>query len=85
MVPPGHSVKSGPDVLITASEQRHRHGGMSRATEERRIKSDPSWPRPIIIARRRYYSDAASRAHLDRLIANGGEIQLELPLSGEGA
>jgi hypothetical protein len=79
---PEQSVKADSDILIPASEQRRRHGGMSRATEERRIKNDPGWPRPVCIARRRYYSDAASRAHLTRLIENGGETQLELPLAG---
>jgi hypothetical protein len=63
-------VKAGPeDKLITSAEQRARWGGISRATEERRLRDDPAWPKPIYVHHRRYYRDAESREHRARVIS----------------
>jgi predicted DNA-binding transcriptional regulator AlpA len=37
------------EVLIPRSEARRRVGGISRATEHRRLKNEPDWPRPVAI------------------------------------
>jgi predicted DNA-binding transcriptional regulator AlpA len=37
------------EVLIPRSEARRRVGGISRATEHRRLKDDPEWLRPVAI------------------------------------
>jgi predicted DNA-binding transcriptional regulator AlpA len=37
------------ETLIPRSEARRRVGGISRATEHRRLKTEPDWPRPVAI------------------------------------
>jgi predicted DNA-binding transcriptional regulator AlpA len=37
------------EVLIPRSEARRRVGGISRATEHRRLKNEPDWPKPVAI------------------------------------
>jgi predicted DNA-binding transcriptional regulator AlpA len=37
------------EVLIPRSEARRRAGGISRATEHRRLKAEADWPRPVAI------------------------------------
>ena len=37
------------EILIPRSEARRRVGGISRATEHRRLKDEPEWPRPVAI------------------------------------
>jgi predicted DNA-binding transcriptional regulator AlpA len=37
------------ETLIPRSEARRRVGGISRATEHRRLKDEPDWPRPVAI------------------------------------
>ena len=37
------------ETLIPRSEARRRVGGISRATEHRRLKHEPDWPKPVAI------------------------------------
>ena len=37
------------ETLIPRSEARQRVGGISRATEHRRLKDEADWPRPVAI------------------------------------
>ncbi|MBR0796105.1 hypothetical protein JQ615_11965 [Bradyrhizobium jicamae] len=43
------------DSLIPTSDVRARYGGRSHMWIERRLKDDPTFPRPIYIARMRYW------------------------------
>jgi len=53
---------SNPELLIPTSDVRARYGGRSHMWIERRLKDDPGFPRPIYIAKRRYW-------HLAELVA----------------
>ncbi len=37
-------------TIITRREGRRRVGGISRTTEHRLIRTDPSWPKPVQIS-----------------------------------
>ncbi|MBH5369913.1 hypothetical protein [Bradyrhizobium glycinis] len=44
-----------PDALIRTSQLRARYGGVSHMWVERRLKDDPAFPRPLYIARNRFW------------------------------
>lgn len=44
-----------PNALIRTSQLRARYGGVSHMWVERRLKDDPTFPRPIYIARLRFW------------------------------
>jgi hypothetical protein len=43
------------DTLLPSAPVRARYGGRSHMWIERRLKDDPTFPRPIYIAKRRYW------------------------------
>lgn len=44
-----------PNALIRTSQLRARYGGVSHMWVERRLKDDPTFPRPLYIARNRFW------------------------------
>jgi hypothetical protein len=48
-------MSDNPDDLIPTSQVRARYGGRSHMWVERRLKDDPDFPRPLYIAKRRYW------------------------------
>lgn len=44
------------DRRVSSAFIRQRFGGVSHMWVERRLKGDPTFPRPIYIARRRFWS-----------------------------
>ena len=46
------------DTLLPSAPVRARYGGRSHLWIERRLKDDPTFPRPIYIAKRRYWRRA---------------------------
>ncbi|WP_445215739.1 hypothetical protein ACKWRH_25320 [Bradyrhizobium sp. Pa8] len=44
-----------PNALIPTSQVRARYGGVSHMWVERRLKDDPDFPRPLYIAKRRFW------------------------------
>ncbi|MDI3564937.1 hypothetical protein [Bradyrhizobium sp. Arg816] len=44
-----------PNALIPTSQLRARYGGVSHMWVERRLKDDPAFPRPLYIAKRRFW------------------------------
>jgi hypothetical protein len=57
-------------TLVPSAEHRRRLGGISRATEVRRRKLDPAWPKPVIQGGAVYYVDAESKNYIRGLIAS---------------
>lgn len=43
------------DTLIPTAQVRARYGGVSHMWIERRLADDPLFPRPLYIAKRRYW------------------------------
>jgi hypothetical protein len=43
------------DTLIGSAKVKKRYGGVSSMWIERRLASDPNFPRPIYIAKRRFW------------------------------
>lgn len=43
------------DNLIRTSDVRARYGGVSHMWVERRLADDPNFPRPVYIAKRRFW------------------------------
>lgn len=43
------------DTLIPTAQVRRRYGGCSHMWIERRLKDDPTFPKPLYIAKRRYW------------------------------
>lgn len=43
------------DRLLPAAQVRARYGGVSHMWIERRLKGDPKFPRPLYIAKRRFW------------------------------
>jgi hypothetical protein len=43
------------DVLMRTADLRKRYGGCSAMWIERRLSGDPTFPRPIYIAKRRFW------------------------------
>ena len=48
-------MQSNDDVLMRTAEVKKRYGGVSSMWIERRIANDPSFPKPLYIARRRFW------------------------------
>ncbi|MGY3396483.1 helix-turn-helix transcriptional regulator [Bradyrhizobium sp. 1200_D9_N1_1] len=44
-----------PNALIPTSQLRARYGNVSHMWVERRLKDDPDFPRPLYIAKRRFW------------------------------
>lgn len=44
-----------PNVLIPTAQVRARYGNVSHMWVERRLKDDPDFPRPLYIAKRRFW------------------------------
>ncbi|MFK4382517.1 hypothetical protein [Bradyrhizobium sp. USDA 223] len=44
-----------PNALIPTAQVRARYGGVSHMWVERRLKDDPDFPRPLYIAKRRFW------------------------------
>lgn len=44
-----------PNALIRTSQLRAPYGGVSRMWVERRLKDDPAFPRPLYIAKNRFW------------------------------
>lgn len=44
-----------PNALVPTSQLRARYGGVSHMWVERRLKDDPDFPRPLYIAKRRFW------------------------------
>lgn len=44
-----------PNALIPTAQLRARYGGVSHMWVERRLKDDPDFPRPLYIAKRRFW------------------------------
>jgi hypothetical protein len=44
-----------PNALIPTSQLRARYGGVSHMWVERRLKDDSDFPRPLYIAKRRFW------------------------------
>jgi hypothetical protein len=44
-----------PDALIPSADVRRRYGGRSHMWIVRRLADDPAFPRPVYIAKRRYW------------------------------
>jgi hypothetical protein len=49
------STSDDPNALIPTSQVRSRYGNVSHMWVERRLKDDPNFPRPLYIAKRRYW------------------------------
>ncbi|MGC0326213.1 putative DNA-binding transcriptional regulator AlpA [Bradyrhizobium sp. USDA 326] len=49
------TITSDHDPLIPTSQLRARYGGVSHMWVERRLKDDPDFPRPLYIAKRRFW------------------------------
>jgi hypothetical protein len=47
-------MQSEHDVLIPSAKVRKRYGDVSAMWIERRLTSDPTFPRPLYIAKRRF-------------------------------
>jgi hypothetical protein len=48
-------MQSEDDVLIPAAAVRKRYGGVSAMWIARRLTGDPTFPKPIFIAKRRFW------------------------------
>jgi hypothetical protein len=48
-------MQSEDDVLIPSAKVRKRYGDVSAMWIERRLSGDPTFPKPIYIARRRFW------------------------------
>jgi hypothetical protein len=48
-------MQSNDDVLMRTADLRKRYGGVSAMWIERRLSGDPTFPKPIYIARRRFW------------------------------
>ncbi len=47
--------ETSPDTLIPIAQLRARYGGVSHMWIERRLKDDAAFPRPLYIAKRRFW------------------------------
>jgi predicted DNA-binding transcriptional regulator AlpA len=48
-------MQSEDDVLMRTADLRKRYGGVSAMWVERRLSDDPTFPKPIYIASRRFW------------------------------
>lgn len=54
------------DLLVPASAVRKKLGNVSDMTLWRRLKHDPQFPRPIVMAGRRYWWESTIDKYIDR-------------------
>lgn len=64
--PPKDESGRADDVLLPSSSVREKLGGVSDMTLWRRLKYDPQFPRPIIMAGRRYWWESSIDGYIYR-------------------
>ncbi len=62
--------KEDDDRMVPTVEVQRRYGNVSHMWVERRIKGDPTFPRPMYIAKRRYWR-VADLVNWERGLARG--------------